>query len=1695
MKRKVAKVGRLRLSPNEEASLLKEDYERRKKLRLLQVREQERCIAFQIRQEVKQRRNQHLNQLAAELKAEWHEAKNQKIKDLEKLYLASLKAVGEGHRLAKENEPDFVAVAKQAAERQQRAEERHKEALKEQKKRKDKLLKERTWHVRARQKALQVEKERAEKIASLPPPSPYPFENIELKRVPTAKTYNTNCFSVTHHHHLLEPCVGREMGVEQPDARLAAGEEAKRLEERQKDGAQEQKQRMEKARLRGIHALKAVHLAQDREKLMKELEQLQQQDLARRRQIVAQMPPQLFEPPHRRVELKEDWQRELEFAFEDMYNAGRKVKGDLILHLEPEPLPALSEQRQDEELDLSVEPDQMSEPGTQEPLSEEETTHPREAETAKETQPARSKVVLKKLLNKIRSQKDQWTAKTVAESDTLTIESGTLSSETRPICREESALHKPEFGYEPESSETADQIPGVESSSLLHPQEQAVRIRKIARREKQREEIEKQQQNQLDLLEPIESQRLRLEDDFLMARTVTPPEEEKKKKQEAATQTSEVTDPEVVVAADVKISKEDRHKQMIYNYQQRLIQQNRLHTQSVEVARKRLQEYQALLKQRYPSMSTAALDADSVPLESRSRSLILPSESSGQETVGLQRPAPPQTLGKAASQECAQPLRLYSKTAPVSESSAEESGREQRSKMGPIYLVQPVDISQLEHSCFQWPQRNSFPAREEETQGMSSTPDVLTARSPPVPAKQHLQNIPVASLSKTRIPEREFSLETEGPSGLSQARLLDKGALSGDSAHLPGDSVTLDQHLFGVHHSSAGKTPQIPRAASLDPENPQQTLVEQAERTGFQHASPHSFLLPGAQRSLGSPSCPESRPESEKSQGPAASPQEPSPPSSGRSSILRFRERLVASSERILVQQDHLKALQEQLNVQREALQCSQRAQEELLVRRQAELEEQMQKHREALKDLLNDKQARRAAQGNRIETQKAQQFSLSSFFKDVERNYQEEVNHADKNKNNESKLLSENVNPAEQTGELPRILGRGWRPSKPPLARVKLGLALEQHELSAIQEVESPRSGRVSAAGESDSVEEASFESVLGAFESSKPTETTPDERNATRSPSQEQSGQGSPPESGQSSPFMQCLRQILSAGYAESVQAKDYIVESQEPPTCAPDVGKRALSPDDNVILSRAWSSRLSTLQAEAHERSSDQLSSTSISTGSFFSHEEEVDLSPLTTDVAGGLDLLDLEQNFPSLHRQLFQPLEPKSDSSVPSLSHSGISQDTKDPSKSSDCSPGSVNTAGVSETPPSSSELRGPRLNAFLKIHHPSQHSKQQRDVPTLSAASLPERLSTENILGTKDSFHPLLPECTSSEESQSGTGSKAESTASKVSSQVEPENRESRLAEQYEELSRNDGNFDLRVSVEKLQRLNLNSSEKPSGFGRLTALRSPPDELAPSDDLMTGFGSFTELPDGKADEMDGSPKAPTGSESGESGGVQGWPDIPEETLETGNLDRTLRAEPQQVETSLESPATAILFGVRRESLLPTPLPPPPAPWSLKSPVPVWETESGLGILEEPELTLISSTEISIADVDLEPENQEGKLETSSQGRKLLPLDPEVDSSSSPQEGTSAYNQPAGSPARRTLETPPSQRRLSAPALQKVSEVQVCSPERTAPEALLYHQPLRHQRDEKARKEVTSKSRDRAREFHRKTLEKLRAKNSH
>ncbi|KAF6102673.1 centrosomal protein 295 [Phyllostomus discolor] len=871
MKRKVVNASRVRLSPNEEAFILKEDFERRRKLRLLQVREQERDIALQIREGIKQRRNQQFTRLAEVLRAEWEESQTQKINNLEKLYLASLRNMGEGHQQAKENEPDLNALAQRAAERKRKAEARHKEALKVQKNQKEMLMKQKTWHIKARKEALLVEKERSAKITSLPPPPPTLFENIEVKRISNVKTSSS-----TYHH--LSTFVNREADTKQPDPHLAAEEEAKRLEEVQKQATKEKLEQSEKAHVRGFQAMKKIHLAQNQERLMKELKQLQQEDLARRRRTVAQMPPQLVELPYKRSEMKEDWQRELEFAFEDMYNADREVKGNLILHLEPEPLPTVTGEIQDEELDLSMEQENLSETENP-PMTAAEIICSSEADVplTMKTQQLPSKILFKKLLNKIRNQKSLWTIKSmsedesetimtaseteskaptvesettaveegtlssgqeqVVESDMLTVDSGPLTSEDQPI------LCDADSKKEQEINEIEPTTAVAQSSVLLHPQEEAARIR-MASRQKQIMEIEVQKQKQLELLEQIEQQKLRLEADCFRAQL----EEERRKTQQTGVGTAPAL---CTISID-----EERHRRMIRNYQRQLLQQNRFHKQSIETARKQLLEYQTMLKGKYPSMTAASLM--SAPVTS----------------------APPQKSER--------PTVI-----------TEHWDQGQRPKLSPnkYQPIQPMQIPRLEQDYFQVPRQNHFPPRLVET----TETDVL--------AKKCLESQEQPKLfSQTETQQRDYKSVPKDSHVLSRA-------------------LSHDKPLILQHASEVAET--------LDS---QQMFSENNKSTFSEPTEPSSFLPLLAEHSFSSLPA-EAEPGKIKEPFPTLS---KSTVSISRSVISQMRDKSLPSSENIIAQQGNLKALQEQLDLQKEVLRSRQEAQEQLLLGKQKELERQI---------------------------------------------------------------------------------------------------------------------------------------------------------------------------------------------------------------------------------------------------------------------------------------------------------------------------------------------------------------------------------------------------------------------------------------------------------------------------------------------------------------------------------------------------------------------------------------------------------------------------------------------------------------------------------------------------------------------------------------------------------------------------------
>ncbi|XP_027855198.1 uncharacterized protein cep295 isoform X4 [Xiphophorus couchianus] len=611
MKRKMSK---LRLSPNEEARIIREELDRRRKLRIQQVREQQRQIALQIRREVEQRRQQELRQLEEQLREDWERRQREKLHTLQSLYLESLQLIGQSHRSAKETEVELAAAAQREEEHHAKAEERYCEALKELKIQKTKEQERQKRSINARKKALQTEKERSAKVARLPPPPPDPIQDIDPRKSHMVKRSNLNAFATTR-YHMPESAVAKEPEALQSDARLEADLESRRLQELQREEDRRREEQLEKARVRGRQALRRERLEQDRERLLVELQHLQQTDLLRRRQQVSRMPPQIFQPLYQRQEAREELQRELEFAFEDMYTGERRVKGDLVVQLVPEPLPTSSSTGQDLDLDpdqdLDVTVDENAEPEAENIQNDfGDEVEGREQEAADGATPPRQ--ALRKLLDRIRSQRTDWingsSRVPAADSpsvDTELIPERDMSIETGSLTPE--ALSEP--GVPAPTVEPAEPPPAAKRSL---PANFLSRIQEAEEERKKREaELEVEKQQQVALLQELEEQKAELEQMLQEA------QREREQLRAAAQQEALLLQPQVPVQDRSPISltseeeavaaEEGVSTRRLRQYQQRLLEQNRIHQRSVEVARQRLEEYQRALRIRHNLTATALL--------------------------------------------------------------------------------------------------------------------------------------------------------------------------------------------------------------------------------------------------------------------------------------------------------------------------------------------------------------------------------------------------------------------------------------------------------------------------------------------------------------------------------------------------------------------------------------------------------------------------------------------------------------------------------------------------------------------------------------------------------------------------------------------------------------------------------------------------------------------------------------------------------------------------------------------------------------------------------------------------------------------------------------------------------------------------------------------------------------------------------
>lgn len=328
-----------KLSPNEEARILKEEREKRRILRLQQVREQAKINAAKLRQSVKNKKEELTEAVAENLEKEWDTKQQEKLYHLKAAYEQSLQGLGESHRKAVDENPEWQQECREMLELQEndRAEERHQAAIQRHRQELEERQQEEQRHIMNRLMALDIEKSRAQKIASLPKPKPDPVENIELIKFRPVKFTDRDAFA-TSRYHIPETIVEKENYQHQADAKSSAVAEDEKYKDVEDEKKRVQHERAEKARLRHKVAVEKELLKHDYTKLMHDLSDLQRADLNRRRQTLEKLPKQIFLAPHRRVEEKEERQLNMERAFEDMYMAATDCTGDLSLALDPHPV-------------------------------------------------------------------------------------------------------------------------------------------------------------------------------------------------------------------------------------------------------------------------------------------------------------------------------------------------------------------------------------------------------------------------------------------------------------------------------------------------------------------------------------------------------------------------------------------------------------------------------------------------------------------------------------------------------------------------------------------------------------------------------------------------------------------------------------------------------------------------------------------------------------------------------------------------------------------------------------------------------------------------------------------------------------------------------------------------------------------------------------------------------------------------------------------------------------------------------------------------------------------------------------------------------------------------------------------------------------------------------------------------------------
>ncbi|XP_023555045.1 protein DDC8 homolog [Octodon degus] len=504
-------------------------------------------VSLQRRPGKRQRRSQQLQYLPEELRAKQQEARAQQVRRLQRLCLAYL--WGGAARWAVRSEPHSAEPILRGAARSPGGRQKCREPLKEERSHREVRPRQQGWRPNSLKKTTGLERWGTAPMQHLSPP-----EKSRGKQTLSKQTNGGR-----------QGQVGRRTDLEKLTPLWATVEEMKFLEGEEKERTPEGTWQLGKGT--------TTHFAQGLRNNIEDLEQLWQVSSTHKKEATPLASPCQCGD-------KDDWQKELESLWEELFNTSRKLKEHLTWHLEQRSL--VDQNPAGEQLFLERQGPNSDTPG------EEGTGHSETVSAAEVDSPqTASQCSLLQLPNQAESTKEGHLAPpmTKNESQMPPLEDGVS------VDRESSTLPSPSPSHEPPNP-----VPVEKGSPPPCPQERQDQADWRTLRQEQKTGVEGR--GQKSALEHTEHSNMSLEIHYKAEL-----EEERRARRKTRLALLKAYPTGVPARKPGPVPRthsplysrsidEEQHDQMVRDFQRRILEQNKLHEQFLEKARKRLQVFQ-----------------------------------------------------------------------------------------------------------------------------------------------------------------------------------------------------------------------------------------------------------------------------------------------------------------------------------------------------------------------------------------------------------------------------------------------------------------------------------------------------------------------------------------------------------------------------------------------------------------------------------------------------------------------------------------------------------------------------------------------------------------------------------------------------------------------------------------------------------------------------------------------------------------------------------------------------------------------------------------------------------------------------------------------------------------------------------------------------------------------------------------------